>query len=109
MVSCVPGSPMDCAAITPQVSPISTSAGCQGFGRNKGRRRPDATASEHRTDLHLFDTRTLDRAGDVFVDLLVHLDYDVAVVVLDLLERHAADDAVAQGLDDLADSTIEPT
>ena len=33
---------------------------------------------------------------------LVHLDDHVAVVVLDPLERNAADDAVAHGLDDLA-------
>ena len=59
-------------------------------------------AGQHRTDLHPLDTGSLNRAGQVFGDFVVDVDDDVAVVVLDLLERHAADDAVAQRLDDLA-------
>ena len=59
-------------------------------------------AGQHRTDLHPLDTGRLNRARQVFGDLLVDVDDHVAVVVVDLLERHAADDAVAQRLDDFA-------
>ena len=41
----------------------------------------------------------LNGVGELFGDFLVDLDDDVAFVVLDLLERNAADDAVAQRLD----------
>ncbi len=42
IVSCVPGSPIDCAAITPTASPISTSfAGRQIACRSSGRRSRD--------------------------------------------------------------------
>ena len=43
-------------------------------------------ASEHRADLDLFNARALDGGSDVFVDLLVHVDYGVAVVIFDALE-----------------------
>ena len=59
-------------------------------------------AGEHRADLDALDTRGLDGGGQVFVDLLVDLDDGLAFVVLELLERDAADDAVAQRLDGLA-------
>ncbi len=59
-------------------------------------------AGQHRADLHPLDAGGLNRAGQIFGDFLVDVDDHVAVVVLDLLERHAADDAVAQRLDDLA-------
>src|SRR5262249_28415766 len=44
-------------------------------------------AGEHGTDLHPLDAGSLDRAGQLFRDLLVHVDDYVAFVVLDLLER----------------------
>ena len=59
-------------------------------------------AGEHRADLDLFHARALNGGGDILVDLLVDVDHDVAVVVLDALERNAANDAVAHGLDNLA-------
>ena len=59
-------------------------------------------AGEHRADLDALDTGCLNRGGEVFVDLLVDVDDDLAFEVLDLLERDAADDAVAQRLDGLA-------
>ena len=59
-------------------------------------------AGEDRADFHLLDTRCLDGGGEIFVDLLVDVDDDLALEVLELLERDAADDAVAQGLDGLA-------
>ena len=59
-------------------------------------------AGQHRTDLHPLDTRSLNRTRQVFGDFLVDVDDHVAVVVLDLLERNAAHNAVAQRLDDFA-------
>src|SRR6185369_16372899 len=65
----------------------------------------DATlrfAGEHGTDLDALDTGSLDGARKLFRDLLVDVDDDVALVVLDLLKRHAANDAIAQRFDDVA-------
>ena len=59
-------------------------------------------AGQHRADLHPLDACRLNRARQVFGDFLVDVDDHVAVVVFDLLERHAAYDAVAQRLDDFA-------
>ena len=59
-------------------------------------------AGQHGADLHPLDAGSLNRTRQLFGDFLVDVDDHVAVVVLDLLERHAADDAVAQRLDDLA-------
>ena len=59
-------------------------------------------AGEHGADLHPLDARSLNGSGEFFGDFLVDVDDHVAVVVLDLLERDAADDAVAQRLDDFA-------
>ena len=59
-------------------------------------------AGQHRTNLHPLDTGSLHRARQVFGDFLVDVDDDVAFVVLDLLQRDAANDTVAQRLDDLA-------
>ena len=44
----------------------------------------------------------MDRGGQLFGDLLVDPDDDVAFVVALVFESHAADDAVAQRLDDFA-------
>ena len=65
----------------------------------------DATlglAGEHGADLDALNAGSLDGRGEVFVDLLVDLDDDLTLEVLEALERDAADDAVAQRLDDLA-------
>ena len=56
-------------------------------------------ASEHGANLHALDAGRLNRVGQLFGDFLVDLDDHVAFVVLDLLERNAADNAVAQRLD----------
>src|ERR1022692_409888 len=58
-------------------------------------------AGEHRTNLDALDTGCLHRARQVFGDLLVDVNDDVAFVVLDLLQRDAAHDTVTQRLDDL--------
>ena len=59
-------------------------------------------AGEHGADLDALDAGRLDGRGEVFGDFLVDVDDDVALVVLDFFEGDAADDAVAQRLDDLA-------
>ena len=56
-------------------------------------------AGEHGANLDALDARGLNRVGQLLGDFLVHVDDDVAFVVLDLFERDAADDAIAQRLD----------
>src|SRR5208282_4894877 len=59
-------------------------------------------AGEDGADLDPLDARRLDAHREVLGDLLVDIDDDVAFVVLDLLQRNAAHDAVAQRFDDVA-------
>src|SRR5216684_4762901 len=56
-------------------------------------------AGEHGANAHALDTRGLYGVGQLFGDFLVHIDDDVALKVLDLVERNPADDAIAQRLD----------
>ncbi len=56
-------------------------------------------AGEHGADAHALNTRGLHGVGEFLGDFLVHVDNDVALEVLDLVERNAAHDAVAQRLD----------
>ena len=59
-------------------------------------------AGEDGANLDALDAGGLDGGGQVFGDFLVDVDDHAAFVVLDLLEGDAADDAVAERLDDLA-------
>ena len=59
-------------------------------------------AGQHGADLDPLDTGRLNRRGEIFGDLLIHADDDVALVIELIFERHAAHDAVAQRLDDFA-------
>src|SRR5205814_5210264 len=59
-------------------------------------------ASENRADFHAFDTGGLNGGGQVFGDLGVDGDNVVAFVVKLVFERDAADDTIAQRLDDFA-------
>src|SRR4030088_1589861 len=59
-------------------------------------------AGEHRANLHPFDTGSLNRTRQIFGDLVIHVDHDLAFVVFDLLERYAAHDTVSQGLDNFS-------
>ena len=56
-------------------------------------------AGQHGTNTHALDTRALNRVGELFGDFLVHLNDHAAFEVLDLVERNAAHDAVAQRFD----------
>src|SRR4029077_19311893 len=55
-------------------------------------------AGEHGANAYALNTRGLYGVGQLFGDFLVHVHDDVALEVLDLVERNAADDAVAQRL-----------
>src|SRR5581483_4658489 len=59
-------------------------------------------AGQHGADLDALDAGSLNGSREIFGDLLVDVYDHIAVVVLDLLERHAANNSVAQRLDDLA-------
>src|SRR5262249_30734990 len=60
-------------------------------------------AGEHRADLHFLDACVLNGRRQLFIDLIVDVDDRLtAERIGDLLERDAADDAVAKRLDDLA-------
>src|SRR5713226_9050315 len=56
-------------------------------------------ASEHGTDAHALDSRALHLVGEFLGDFLADVDDDRALEVLDLVERNAAHDAVAERLD----------
>src|SRR4029077_1028054 len=56
-------------------------------------------AGEHGADLYPLDARGLNRPSELLGDLVVDIHDDVAIVVFNLFERHAAHDAVAQRLD----------
>src|SRR5216683_491495 len=65
-------------------------------------------AREHRADLHRLDPRILDGLRGLFDDELARFDQHLGPAVLielvwihDLFERHAANDALAQRLDDV--------
>ena len=60
-------------------------------------------AGEHRTDLDLFDARFLNRVGQLLGDLVVLGDELFAGErIVDILLRHAADDAIAERLENVA-------
>src|SRR3954452_9382336 len=59
-------------------------------------------AGQHRANFHTLNAGCLNRSREVFGDFLVDINDDVPVVVFDLLQRHATDDAVTQRLDDLS-------
>src|ERR1700687_2759258 len=59
-------------------------------------------AGEHRANLHPLDTGSLNHTRQIFGDLVIHVDHDLAFVVFDLLERYAAHNTVAQRLDNFA-------
>ena len=56
-------------------------------------------AGEHGANSHPFDARGLHGIGQLFSDFLVDFDDYVSFEVLDLVERNATHDAVAQRLD----------
>src|ERR1051325_8673739 len=68
---------------------------------------PDASATpgfacEYRANLDALDSRRLDRAGKVLSNFLIDLDDHLAFVVLDFLQRHPADNTIAQRLDNFS-------
>src|SRR5207249_3122912 len=59
-------------------------------------------AGQYRANLDAFNTRRLDRARQIFRNLLVDLDDHFALVILDLFERNAADNTITQRFDDFS-------
>ena len=59
-------------------------------------------AGQHRANLDALDTGGLNRGRQVLGDFLVETDDQVAFVIELIFESHAADDAIAQRLDDFA-------
>ena len=87
MVSCVPGSPMDCAAMTPTASPISTEfAGGEVASVTTGARPAAAFAGQHGANFDALDSGGLNLVRQLFADFLVDVNDDVAFVVADLVE-----------------------
>ena len=69
MVSCVPGSPIDCAAMTPTASPWLTGRAAGEVAAVAG--GADAVlrlADEHGADLHLLDAGGADRLEMLLLD-----------------------------------------
>src|SRR5262249_46048329 len=65
----------------------------------KGANTAAGFASEHGTNADALDTRSLHGVRKLFRNFLVHFDDDVTFEVFDLVERNAADDAVAEWFD----------
>src|SRR6185312_15527442 len=59
-------------------------------------------AGQHRANLYPLDACRLNRAGQLFGNIAVHINDNVAFVVFDLFERDSAHNAVAHRFDDLA-------
>ena len=59
-------------------------------------------ASQHGADFHPLNAGRLDRVGKILIDLLVDVHDKFIFIILDLLERDAAHDAIAQRLNHLA-------
>ena len=104
MVSWVPGSPMDWAAMIPTASPISTDP--TGGQHPAVAELADAAiglAGEHRTNPDPLDSGLLDLARQGLGDLGVHgADQSPLEGIVDVLGNHTTDDAVAQLLENLA-------
>ena len=105
IVSCVPGSPIDWAAMTPTASPMSTI--CAGRQIAPVALDADAAprfAGQHRADAHALDAaRVLNLGRHVFGDLIARPRQDLSGDrVANIFEGDAADDAFAQPFDDVA-------
>ena len=86
--------------MTPTASPsLDRAAGGQVASVAAGASPAAGFAGQHGANLDALDAGGLNGVGQLFADFLVDVDDDVAFVVLDLVERNAAHDAVAQRLD----------
>jgi hypothetical protein len=103
MVSCVPGSPMDCAAMTPdRLARVYHPPARQIAAVAEDTNAAPRFAGQHRANLHALDTGLFHLVGQGFGDFVIGGYENVALVVHDVFENHAADDAVAETLDGLA-------
>jgi hypothetical protein len=97
IVSCVPGSPIDCAAMMPTASRRARRARrATGPCRSTRADADGGLARQRRADADLLVAERLDALGDVFRDDLVLLDDDlVGDDVDDRVAGHAAADRCA--------------
>jgi len=82
MVSWVPGSPMDCAAMTRRLAHLHHLAGAEVTAIAEDADAALGLAGEDRANLDALDARGLNGGGEFFGDLLVDLDDGLALVVL---------------------------
>src|SRR6185503_10070636 len=88
---------------TDRFADLDRTAGCEVTPVALDAAATSRFAGQHRTDANALHTGTLNLGSEVFVDLLVRRhDYGSFNWVLDVFERRASDNAVAQRLDFLA-------
>ena len=104
MVSCVPGSPIDCAAMTPTASPLVDRRAAGQIASVADRADADLDlAGQRRADADRLDAGLLDRVDVALVDQRAGLDDQIARNRMsDVVERRTAEDALAERRDDLA-------
>ena len=104
MVSWVPGSPIDWAAMMPTASPeLGQPAGAEVAAVAHHADPALGLARQRRADAHPLEARVLDLLGQLLVDLGARLHDDLAGErVADVLGGHAPEHAVAERLDDVA-------
>src|SRR5580704_3969508 len=78
---------------------LDESAGSEVAAVATGANSAAGFARQHGADFYALDAGCLNRVRQLFGDFLVDLDDHVAFVVLNLLERNAADHAIAERLD----------
>ena len=104
IVSWVPGSPIDCAAMMPTASPSSARfAGAQVAAVAHHADAALGLAGQRGPDAHPLEAGVLDLLGQLLVDLAVGLHDDLAGVRIAHVARgHAPQHPVAERLDDVA-------
>ena len=105
MVSWVPGSPIDCAAITPTASPMLTQMAAREIAAVAQRADAEARfAGDRRTHLDRLHAGRVELLDHRFVEQRVARDDRILVVAgrVHVLGHHAAEHAIAQRLDHVA-------
>ena len=103
-MSWVPGSPIDCAAMTPHgLADLDHLARGEHAAVAEAADAALGLAGQNRADLDPLDTGLLDERGEILGDLVADpQDLLLRERVVDVFLGHAADDAVAQGLERVA-------
>src|SRR5437868_8921872 len=102
MVSCVPGSPMDCAAMTPTASHVDQVTAAQIAAVAGCAKAVARVAGERRSHLDLVDPQRFDLLDFVFAEQGAGMEQcRLRFRIDDIRGDGAAEDALAQRLDDL--------